>query len=412
MNTLVLICALVAGASATNLYQGLLGYSGIVKSDGNNVQFTREQADNIVLVGPSGAVTRDGKNMQLLPEAHRSKRSTFYQGLMGHSGIVKPDGNVQFTREEADNIILVGPSGVVTRDGRNMQRIPDDHRVKRSTFYQGLMGHSGIVKPDGNVQFTREEADNIILVGPSGVVTRDGRNMQRIPDDHRVKRSTFYQGLMGHSGIVKPDGNVQFTREEADNIILVGPSGVVTRDGRNMQRIPDDHRVKRSTFYQGLMGHSGIVKSDGNNVQFTREQADNIVLVGPSGVVTRDGRNMQRIPDDHRVKRGAGYVNSKGSIGYSGIVKTDGTIRQFSQEDIDNIVLFGPSGVVTKDGRNWQLDEDLNIHRSKRHLIGASGMITKDGTPVQFKEGGAEILLEGASGIIMSDGTLVQLRSQ
>ncbi|XP_068218614.1 uncharacterized protein [Palaemon carinicauda] len=282
-----------------------------------------------------------------------------------------------------------------------------------TNVYQGLLGYSGIVKPDGNnVQFTREQADNIVLVGPSGAVTRDGKNMQLIPDAHRTKRSTFYQGLMGHSGIVKPDGNnVQFTREQADNIILVGPSGVVTRDGRNMQRIPDDHRVKRSNFYQGLMGHSGIVKPDGNNVQFTREQADNIILVGPSGVVTRDGRNMQRIPDDHRVKRGAGYVNSKGSIGYSGIVKTDGTIRQFSQEDIDNIVLFGPSGVVTKDGRNWQLDEDLNIRRTKRHLIGASGMITKDGTPVQFKEGGAEILLEGPSGIIMSDGTLVQLRS-
>ncbi|XP_064090200.1 uncharacterized protein LOC135204126 [Macrobrachium nipponense] len=282
-----------------------------------------------------------------------------------------------------------------------------------TNLYHGLLGYSGIVNPDGNnVQFTREQADNIVLVGPSGAVTKDGKNWQLVPDTHRTKRSNFYQGLLGYSGIVSPDGNnVQFTREQADNIVLVGPSGAVTKDGKNLQLVPDTHRTKRSNFYQGLLGYSGIVRPDGNNVQFTREQADNIVLVGPSGAVTKDGKNLQLVPDNHRVKRGAGYVNAKGSIGYSGIVKTDGTIRQFSQDDIDNIVLFGPSGVVTKDGKNWQLDEDLNIHRTKRHLIGPSGIITRDGTPVQFKKAGAKILLEGPSGIILSDGSLVQLRS-
>ncbi|XP_064089855.1 uncharacterized protein LOC135203813 [Macrobrachium nipponense] len=350
MNSLIFLCALVAGATATNLYQGLLGYSGIVTPDGKNVQFTREQADNIVLVGPSGAVTRDGNNFQLAPDTHRTKRSNSYQGLLGYSGIVRPDGNnVQFTREQADNIVLVGPSGAVTKDGKNLQLVPDTHRTKRSNFYQGLLGYSGIVSPDGNnVQFTREQADNIVLL-------------------------TFWS----HPRI----------------------------------SIPCTQRTKLRT-YQGFgLGYSGIVSPDGNNVQFTREQADNIVLVGPSGAVTKDGKNMQLVPDNHRVKRGAGYVNAKGSIGYSGIVKTDGTIRQFSQDDIDNIVLFGPSGVVTKDGKNWQLDEDLNIHRTKRHLIGPSGLITRDGTPVQFKEAGAKILLEGPSGLIMSDGTLVHLRS-
>ncbi|XP_066973527.1 uncharacterized protein [Macrobrachium rosenbergii] len=167
-----------------------------------------------------------------------------------------------------------------------------------------------------------------------------------------------------------------------------------------------------ANFYTGIYGHSGIVNYNGKNVQFTPEEAANIVVVGPSGVVTRDGNNLQRLPDTHRYKRNVGFVNSKGSIGYSGVVKTDGTIEAFSPEDIDNIVLFGPSGVVTKDGRNWHLDENLNIRRTKRHLIGDSGIITRDGTPVQFKRAGVKIALEGPSGLLLSDGTQVQFRSK
>jgi len=167
-----------------------------------------------------------------------------------------------------------------------------------------------------------------------------------------------------------------------------------------------------ANFYRGIIGHSGIVNYDGNNVQFTPEQADNIVLVGPSGVVTRDGRNMQRLPDEHRAKRDVGFVNNKGSFGLSGVVRTDGTIEAFSAADADNIVLIGPSGVVTKDGRNWHLDENLHIRRSKRHLIGDSGIVTRDGTQIQFKEPGVKVILEGPSGLLLSDGTQVQFRSK
>lgn len=166
------------------------------------------------------------------------------------------------------------------------------------------------------------------------------------------------------------------------------------------------------TYYRGIIGHSGIVNYDGNNVQFTPEQADDIILVGPSGVVTRSGKNMQLLPEEHRAKRSVGFVNNKGSFGLSGVVRTDGTIEQFSAADTDNIVLIGPSGVVTKNGKNWQLNENLHIRRSKRHLIGESGMITKDGQQIQFKEAGVKVLLEGPSGLLLSDGTQVQFRSK
>ncbi|XP_068218619.1 cuticle protein CP1158-like [Palaemon carinicauda] len=166
-----------------------------------------------------------------------------------------------------------------------------------------------------------------------------------------------------------------------------------------------------ANFYRGIVGQSGIVNYDGNNVQFTREQAENIVLVGPSGVVTRDGKNMQRLPD-HIVKRDVGFVNDKGSFGLSGVVRTDGTIEAFSAADIDNIVLIGPSGVVTKDGRNWHLDENLHIRRSKRspnsfgHTYGPSGIVSKEGKQYQLPHG-VEILIAGPAHAILSNGEII-----
>ncbi|XP_068219353.1 uncharacterized protein [Palaemon carinicauda] len=168
--------------------------------------------------------------------------------------------------------------------------------------------------------------------------------------------------------------------------------------------------------FRGLIGQSGIVRPDGRNVQFTQAQADNFLLVGPSGIVTKDGRNIQ-LTDDlqfvHRGKRSAGFVSAKGNIGHSGILRADGTTDLFSHDQAHNILLIGPSGIVTKDGRNMQLTDDLRIaHRSKRHLIGDSGMITADGIPIQFSRPGVTILLEGPSAYVMSDGTLVQKRAK
>lgn len=122
--------------------KGVFGPSGIVYPNGENVQFTSEQADNIVVVGPSGAVTKDGNNIQFTEEGvpARAKRSP---GFYGYSGIVYPNGqNVQFTREQADNIALIGPAGVVMRDGTNVQFNSEGlpARRKRDTYFTGPSG--------------------------------------------------------------------------------------------------------------------------------------------------------------------------------------------------------------------------------------------------------------------------------
>nr|XP_027214887.1 mesocentin-like [Penaeus vannamei] len=285
---LAAVCLLAVGASAQ------LGPSGVISPDGNNVQFSHDFAHGIKLIGPSGVVSTAG-NLQLtagqarLHNAVRSKRSAVF----GPSGIVMPDGrNVQFTPAEADNIVTVGPSGVVRKDGNNIQLDGHGVPITKRSLPRGVFGYSGIVMPDGrNVQFTREQAENIILVGPSGVVTRDGKNIQL--NDQGVPRARR-SAVFGPSGIVMPDGrNVQFTPAEADNIVTVGPSGVVRKDGNNIQLDGHGVPITKRSLQRGVFGYSGIVMPDGRNVQFTREQAENILLVGPSGVVTKDGKNIQ-----------------------------------------------------------------------------------------------------------------------
>ncbi|XP_042223569.1 uncharacterized protein LOC121867620 isoform X2 [Homarus americanus] len=167
------------------------------------------------------------------------------------------------------------------------------------------------------------------------------------------------------------------------------------------------------------VGHSGIVRPDGVNTQFSHAFADDIALVGPSGIVTKSGQNVQLTSDLHfvpRAKRSAGMVSAKGNIGHSGILRADGTTDLFSHDLAHDILLIGPSGVVTKSGRNLQLTDDLRIvnPRTKRSvpLVGPSGMITAEGIPIQFSKPGTTILLDGPSGYVMSDGTLVQKRSK
>ncbi|XP_066973522.1 uncharacterized protein [Macrobrachium rosenbergii] len=236
---------------------------------------------------------------------------------------------------------------------------------------------------------------------------------------------------VGPSGIVSPDGvNTQFTPEFANGIVLVGPSGIVTKSGSNRQLNPGEATLnaaippalapipvaKYLSSPRGVIGPSGIVRPNGNNIQFTYDQANNILLVGPSGIVTKDGNNIQ-FTDDlqlvHRVRRNLGLVSAKGNIGTSGILRADGSTDLFSLDLAHDILLIGPSGIVTKSGRNLQLTDDLRIvnPRSRRSLegalIGSSGIITKSGQQIQF-EPGVSVVQAGPSGVVLSNGRNIQ----
>merc|ERR1712198_216299 len=334
----------------------LLGSSGIV-SEAGNTQFTSEQADNFVVVGPSGAVTKDGKNVQF-----RTKRA-----LVGPSGILMADGTqVQFradeiavrsglTDEQNLNAVVIGPSGIVTRDGVNTQfDAPEAPTVL-------LDGPSGQVMSDGSLV---QKIVKRSLIGPSGMLRADGSPVQFSHEEGRLRSGLTPEqysnaAVVGPSGIVGFDGkNTQFDAPAAPTVLLDGPSGQVMSDGRLVQK-----RAERSAGFvsdAGNIGHAGILRADGSTDLFDHNFAHNIVLIGPSGIVTKDGSNAQLTSDLHRVKRSAGYVSTAGNIGHSGILRADGSTDLFSHGFAHNIVLIGPSGIVTKDGNNAQLTSDLH----------------------------------------------------
>ncbi|XP_042872869.1 cuticle protein CP1158-like [Penaeus japonicus] len=95
----------------------------------------------------------------------------------------------------------------------------------------------------------------------------------------------------------------------------------------------------------GNIGTSGILRKDGSTDLFSHEFAHRIVAIGPSGIILEDGSPVQLDADLNMVgrsKRSAGYVSKAGSIGFSGIVRTDGTIDQFGHDMAHNILVMGP----------------------------------------------------------------------
>nr|ABM54461.1 cuticle protein CUT12 [Portunus pelagicus]ABM54462.1 cuticle protein CUT13 [Portunus pelagicus] len=114
MKFLVVLCLMAVGANAK------FGKHGIVMPDGNNVQFTHDQAENILIIGPSGIITADGKHLQLdadgLP-ANRAKRAVL---LEGPSSVLFEDGQKR-SLSGGVRIVEITETGAVLSNGDNVQ---------------------------------------------------------------------------------------------------------------------------------------------------------------------------------------------------------------------------------------------------------------------------------------------------
>jgi len=269
---------------------------------------TPDQYSRAVVVGPSGAVALDGKN-------------------------------IQFAAPDAVTVLLDGPSGTVMSDGTLVQK-----RAKRST----LIGPSGMFWNGVPIQFSHAEGQlrskltpdqysRAVVVGPSGAVALNGNN-------------------------------IQFAAPAAATVLLDGPSGTVMSDGTLVQK-----RAKRA-----LIGPSGMIRADGTPVQFTQaegevratltaEQNARAVVVGPSGIVNVDGMNTQ-----------------------------------FDAPAVPHVILDGPSGQVLSDGSLVQ-----KIVKRSLPLVGPSGIILADGTPIHFPVG-VTIASSGPSGVVLTNGQNIQ----
>ncbi|KAK8393640.1 hypothetical protein O3P69_006753 [Scylla paramamosain] len=279
MKLLVALCLMAAGVSAQ------YGESGIVFPDGRLKQFTREEADNVAEIGESGVVFKDGSHKQFdmefatlhnnLPAPARPEPVAF--GPYSYTGIVMPHGNNrQFTHDEHTNIVLVGPSGVVTADGRNLQLdqegLPLPLRRKRSV---ALEGPSGAQFSDGQLVHLPVGV-KIVLVGPSGATLSNGNHVQ-----FREKRSPS-GAVVGPSGMITPSGQViQFA--PGVSVPVHGPSGAVFSTGKNIQY----DRKKRAAPSKAVVGESGIITPGGRLIQLPHDV--HVILAGPSAALLSDG---------------------------------------------------------------------------------------------------------------------------
>lgn len=163
----------------------------------------------------------------------------------------------------------------------------------------------------------------------------------------------------------------------------------------------------------GNIGTSGILRVDGSTNLFSHDFAHSIISIGPAGIILKDGPPVQLDANLNMVGRSKrstdGLVNNAGNIGRSGIVRKDGTIELFGHDMAHEILSFGPSGIILKNGPPIHLDENLKMTgRSKRHIVGPTGMITSWGQIVQFREPFTTVVSDGPSGIVLSDGQNIQ----
>ncbi|MGU1241268.1 hypothetical protein ACSERQ_32500, partial [Pseudomonas aeruginosa] len=120
---------------------GPYSYTGIVMPNGNNRQFTHDEHTNILVVGPSGVVTADGKNVQLdqegLPLPLRRKRGAS-EAVVGESGIITPSGQL-IQLPPGVSVVAAGPSAALLSTGEGIQY----DRKKRAAPSKAVVGDGG-----------------------------------------------------------------------------------------------------------------------------------------------------------------------------------------------------------------------------------------------------------------------------
>lgn len=160
------MCLMAVGANAQ------YGQSGIVLPTGENVQFTQEQAENVLLIGASGVIKADGKHVQLdrdgLPV--RRKREV---ALQGPSGVLFTDGQKRHLPPGVE-IVLLTESGAVLSNGNNVQ-----FRKKRSSgpLIDAITGPSGFITPTSQL-FHLPAGVTVAIMGDTGALLSDGTAIQ------------------------------------------------------------------------------------------------------------------------------------------------------------------------------------------------------------------------------------------
>jgi len=212
----------------------LVGASGIVSPSGNT-QFTIEQAQKF---------NKEG----VIPQTNTPKLTISEDSIVGASGIVSPNGNTQFTLEEAQkfNKESLNTQETVTAVDQSVPVLNAPSPTAATIDSERLVGPSGIVDPSGNIQFTQEHVDSKRVNGNiASSVTSTSSLLPPIlsslvessvapkQEKNFIANGSSIEFMQGDKLIILNG----FTQEQVDNFAYIGPSGIVTKDGQNLQLV-------------------------------------------------------------------------------------------------------------------------------------------------------------------------------
>ena len=208
----VVLCLMAVGANAQ------FTATGIIMPDGKNVQFTHDQAKNILFITKSGVIMADGKNLQLDQDGlPRTKREVLQEGP---SGVLFKDGQKRHLPPGV-TIVLLSDSGAVLSNGENVQ-----FRKKREVLQEGP---SGVLFKDGQKRHLPPGVE-VVLVSESGAVLSNGENVQ-----FRKKRSSpLIDAIKGPSGYITPTGQT-YHLPPGVTVVIEGDTGALLSDGTAIQ---------------------------------------------------------------------------------------------------------------------------------------------------------------------------------
>jgi len=307
---------------------------------------------------------------------------THNQDLIGPSGIVTPNGNIQFTLDQAQQL---------NKPSLNNNELNFDRLTSQYSKNQDVIGPSGIVSHNGNVQFTIKQAQDLgkdsyaensetytskitsapffinhNIDGAPGFVT--GRDKIHHNTDQIRNSAFFFRDPSPQFVIRNPPTHT------SHNSQLRAPRPPTLLFNSNSQfRIPNSpsfisnnqQNENRLSFFSvgsnNEISHFNKNKENEfeNNRDIPRISSVDPLIDHSQQIVPPTFQSSSFVPStDNRAQITSAFpdvVNRHTSPSISQVHFTQGDdniiLEGFTSDQVENIAFIGPSGIVTKDGK-------------------------------------------------------------
>jgi len=304
---------------------------------------------------------------------------THNQDLIGPSGIVTPNGNIQFTLDQAQQL---------NKPSLNNNELNFDRLTSQYSKNQDVIGPSGIVSHNGNVQFTIEQAQDFVkssettptpifinnnIGGASRIVT--AKDNIHHSTDQIGKLSKFVRDPTLSAFTHSPQFLIPHpTTHTSHNSQLRAPRPPTVLLNNNSQfRIPNSpsfisnkqQNENRLSFFSigSNNENSHFNKNKENEFENSRDipriSSVDRLIDHSQQIVPPTFQSSSFVPSiSNRAKITSAFhdvVNRHTSPSISQVQFMQGDdniiLEGFTSDQVENIAFIGPSGIVTKDGK-------------------------------------------------------------